>query len=51
MGTRSGDIDAGVVSYLCATAQMSVDEIESMLNHRSGVLAWPVNATSAGYAG
>ena len=38
MGTRSGDIDPGVVMYLWRTAQMSVDEIESMLNRRSGVL-------------
>ena len=38
MGTRSGDIDPGVVSYLSRRANMSVDEIESMLNHRSGVL-------------
>src|SRR6185437_11583904 len=38
MGTRSGDIDAGVYSYLWRTAKMSVDEIESMLNKRSGVL-------------
>jgi acetate kinase len=38
MGTRSGDIDPSVVSYLWRTAKMGVDEIESMLNHRSGVL-------------
>jgi acetate kinase len=38
MGTRSGDIDPGVVSYLWRTAKMGVDEIESMLNHQSGVL-------------
>lgn len=38
MGTRSGDIDAGVFSYLWRTAEMTVDEIESMLNKRSGVL-------------
>lgn len=37
MGTRSGDIDPGVVSYLWRTAKMGVDEIESMLNNRSGV--------------
>lgn len=37
MGTRSGDIDPGVIGYLCRTAKMSVDEIESMLNQRSGV--------------
>lgn len=38
MGTRSGDIDPGVVRYLCHTAKMSVDDVEIMLNHRSGVL-------------
>jgi acetate kinase len=38
MGTRSGDIDPGVISYLWRRADMGVDEIESMLNHRSGVL-------------
>jgi acetate kinase len=38
MGTRSGDIDPSVISYLWRTANMGVDEIESMLNHRSGVL-------------
>jgi acetate kinase len=38
MGTRSGDIDPGIVSYLHREAEMSVDEIESMLNHRSGLL-------------
>jgi acetate kinase len=38
MGTRSGDIDAGIVSYLHRRAEMSVEDIESMLNHRSGLL-------------
>jgi acetate kinase len=38
MGTRSGDIDPSVVSYLCRTAKMGVDDVESMLNQRSGVL-------------
>ncbi|EID09554.1 acetate kinase A/propionate kinase 2 [Mycobacterium xenopi RIVM700367] len=38
MGTRSGDIDPGIVGYLWRTANMEVDQIESMLNHRSGVL-------------
>ena len=38
MGTRSGDIDPSIVSYLWHTAKMGVDEIESMLNERSGVL-------------
>jgi acetate kinase len=38
MGTRSGDIDAGVVGYLCRVAEMSVDDVESMLNQQSGIL-------------
>ena len=38
MGTLSCDIDPGIISYLWRAANMSVDEIESMLNNRSGVL-------------
>jgi acetate kinase len=38
MGTRSGDIDAGVVGYLCRAAHMTVDQVESMLNQQSGML-------------
>ena len=38
MGTRSGDIDAGVVGYLCRAADMTVDDVESMLNQQSGLL-------------
>jgi acetate kinase len=38
MGTRSGDIDPGVIAYLSRTAGMSVADIETMLNRRSGVL-------------
>jgi acetate kinase len=38
MGTRSGDIDPSVVSYLHREAKMSVDDIESMLNLRSGMV-------------
>lgn len=38
MGTRAGDIDAGVISYLWRTADMSVEDIETMLNRRSGML-------------
>ncbi|HKP42461.1 acetate kinase [Mycobacterium sp.] len=37
MGTRSGDIDPGVIMYLWRTAGMSVEDIETMLNKRSGV--------------
>jgi acetate kinase len=38
MGTRSGDIDPGVIGYLCRVAEMSVDDVESMLNQQSGML-------------
>lgn len=38
MGTRSGDVDPGIIGYLCRTAGMDVDEIETMLNRRSGML-------------
>ena len=38
MGTRSGDIDPGIISYLWREAGMGVDEIETMLNRRSGML-------------
>ncbi|MGB0438064.1 MAG: acetate kinase [Mycobacterium sp.] len=38
MGTRSGDLDPGVITYLWRTAGMGVEEIESMLNRRSGML-------------
>ncbi|MUL66374.1 acetate kinase [Mycobacterium sp. CBMA 234] len=37
MGTRSGDIDPGVIMYLWRTAGMSVEDIETMLNRRSGL--------------
>ena len=37
MGTRSGDIDPGIVFYLWRTAKMGVEEIETMLNRHSGV--------------
>ncbi len=37
MGTRSGDIDPGVLFYLWRTAGMAVEDVEEMLNRRSGV--------------
>lgn len=37
MGTRSGDIDPGIVFHLHRTAGMSIDEIDTLLNKRSGV--------------
>ncbi|PJE96011.1 acetate kinase [Streptomyces carminius] len=38
MGTRSGDIDPAVVFHLARVAGMSVDEIDTLLNKRSGLL-------------
>ena len=38
MGTRSGDIDPGVIMYLSRTGGMSVEEIETMLNRHAGML-------------
>ncbi|MGP4057087.1 acetate kinase [Mycobacterium sp. 4D054] len=37
MGTRSGDVDPGVIFYLWRTAGMKVEDIETMLNRHSGV--------------
>lgn len=37
MGTRSGDVDPGIIAYLWRTAGMGVAEIEGLLNRRSGV--------------
>ncbi len=37
MGTRTGDIDPAVVVHLHRNAGMSVDEIDELLNRRSGV--------------
>ena len=38
MGTRSGDIDPSIIGYLHREAKMSVDDVESMLNHHAGLL-------------
>ena len=39
MGTRSGDIDAGVVQFLCNKYNLTVDECLNVLNKKSGVQA------------
>ena len=46
MGTRSGDIDAAVVQFICNKYGMSVDECLNMLNKKSGVLALSENLSS-----
>ncbi|WP_420121375.1 acetate kinase [Nakamurella sp.] len=38
MGTRSGDLDPGVVFHLARTGGLSIDEIDNLLNRRSGML-------------
>lgn len=38
MGTRSGDVDPGLHAYLAREAGLSLDEIDTLLNKRSGVL-------------
>ncbi|RRQ29464.1 acetate kinase [Rhodococcus sp. Eu-32] len=37
MGTRSGDIDPGIVMHLRRSADMDVDAIDELLNRRSGL--------------
>jgi len=37
MATRSGDFDPGVVLFLMRTEQLSADQLESLLNHDSGL--------------
>ena len=38
MGTRSGDVDPGVLLHLERVAGMSTDEVDRLLNKRSGLL-------------
>ncbi|KOV37177.1 acetate kinase [Streptomyces sp. H021] len=38
MGTRSGDLDPAVVFHLARVGGLSVDEIDSLLNKKSGLL-------------
>ncbi len=37
MGTRTGDIDPGIIFHLVRQAGMSIDEIDKLLNKQSGV--------------
>lgn len=39
MGTRSGDIDPAIIFYLIRQGDMKVEQIDEMLNKRSGLLA------------
>lgn len=39
MGTRTGDLDPGVVLFLMRTEKLTDDALESLLNHESGLAA------------
>ena len=38
MGTRSGDIDPAIIEFICKKENLSVEEMNSILNKKSGVL-------------
>jgi len=38
MGTRSGDLDPGLMSYLALTEAMDTMQFQTMVNHQSGML-------------
>jgi acetate kinase len=39
MGTRSGDLDPGVILYVLRNEKLDADELEDLLNHQSGLFA------------
>src|SRR5271167_4204837 len=45
MGTRSGDLDPGLMSYLALTEPMNAAQFQAMVNHESGLIG--VSETSA----
>lgn len=45
MGTRTGDLDPGVMSFLARTEQMTVSQFDRMVNHESGLIG--VSETSS----
>jgi acetate kinase len=45
MGTRSGDLDPGLVSFLARSEGMSAERFDAMVNHESGLLG--VSETSS----
>ena len=45
MGTRSGDLDPGLVNYLSQTENMTPTQFDRMVNHESGLLG--VSETSS----
>lgn len=51
MGTRTGDLDPGVVLYLARNGHLNSNDLESLLNHQSGLVAlssgWQPNGAPA----
>jgi len=45
MGTRTGDLDPGLMSYLAVTEAMTAAQFQTMVNHESGLLG--ISETSA----
>jgi len=45
MSTRTGDLDPGLVSYLCRTEGMTAPQFQHLVNHESGLLG--VSETSS----
>jgi acetate kinase len=39
MGTRSGDLDPGALIYLLRSEKLNAEQIEDLLNHKSGLFA------------
>ncbi len=39
MGTRSGDVDPGVLVHILRTERLGVDDLEDLVNHHSGLFA------------
>jgi acetate kinase len=48
MGTRTGDLDPGVVLFLARNGHLDPDHLESVLNHESGLIALSTEANHRG---
>jgi acetate kinase len=46
MGTRSGDVDPSILQYLCNHEGIDINQMLSILNHDSGVMALSNNLSS-----
>jgi acetate kinase len=48
MGTRSGDLDPGVLIYLIRNEKLDADRLEELLNHQSGLYGLSSGGLSSG---